>query len=344
MTGSSAERGRRLEHDVGAFFHRNGYVVRLNQVMQGRSGGRHEIDVLAEKSDALTNFRVAIECKAWGSPIEKDVVSKLHYVMGDLGIHKGIVVSLAGARSGAETAARELGIELWGRDELRRHLGEAVFTDIAGTMPKGGPEGTAGYGYPFRTSSEAAEQLIRSAGKGRLGLRTLEAVVWFAPLWVPTYAIRLTVAQPQVKRLRTRLTSSVVDNTYEAISGEFIGQVAPGVSEVQLGTVRALKPLRRDVQVHGDIRRAMEARVRVSSPAAVQRHENTLRGLGVPTPCQSVSIDNTSVVFLPVFAGALQASGADRIVAVSGFSGTISERLSRILTANLAHVRQSFSG
>jgi hypothetical protein len=201
-----------------------------------------------------------------------------------------------------------------------------------------------GYGYPFRASPEAAQQLIQNAGKGRLGLRTLEAVVWFAPLWVPTYAMRLTVAQLQVKRLRTRLTSSVIDNVYEAISGEFIGRVMPELSELDLGGVRALKPLRRDVQVHAVLRKAVDTRARVTSPAAIQRHEDTLSRLGVPTPCQTVSIDSTSLVFLPVFAGALQAAGADRIVAVSGFSGTVSETMSRVLTANLAHVRQSFSG
>jgi hypothetical protein len=343
MTATSAERGRRLEQDVGAFFQRNGYLVRLNQIINGRTGSPHEIDVLAEKSDALTSFRVAIECKAWGSPIEKDVVSKLHYVMGDLGIHKGIVVSLAGARSGAETAARELGIELWGPDELRRHLGEAIFTDVAGSVSTRAG-GTTGYGYPFRALPEAAQQLVQHAGKGRLGLRTLEAVVWFAPLWVPTYLIRLTVAQPQLKRLRTRLTSSVVDNVYEAISGEFLGRLMPGLEEVDLGGARALKPLRRDVQVHAIIRKAVDARSRVTSAAAIERHENTLRGLGVSTPCQTVSIDSTSLVFMPVFAGFLQTPDAERVVAVSGFSGSVSEPLSRVLTANLAYVRQSFSG
>jgi hypothetical protein len=343
MTRSSADRGRRLEQDVGAFFQRNGYAVRLNQIMDGRSGGRHEIDVLAEKADALTSFRVAIECKAWGVPIEKDVVTKLNYVMSDLGIHKGIVVSLAGARSGAVTAAQELGIEIWGPDELRRHLGDAVFTDVAGSLPLGSG-GTTGYAYPFTVSPQIAQDLIQKAGKGRLGLRTLEAAVWFAPLWVPTYAVRLTVAQPQAKRMRTRLMSSVVDNVYEAISGEFVGQLAPGITEIQLGAVCVLKPLRRDVHVHGALRKAVEARTRVSSPAAVQRHETKLRSLGVPIPCQSLSIDSTSLVFLPVFAGALQAGGADRIVAVSGFSGAVSETLSRVLTANLAHVRRSFGG
>ena len=85
--------GRQLEQRVAAFFATNGYATRCNEILEGRSGGRHEIDVLAEKSDALTTYRVAVECKAWQQPIEKDVVSKLHYVLSDLGLSKGIVVS-----------------------------------------------------------------------------------------------------------------------------------------------------------------------------------------------------------------------------------------------------------
>jgi hypothetical protein len=341
MTDSAAERGRRLEQDIGAFFQRNGYDVRWNQVIEGRSGARHEIDVMADKSDALTTFRVAVECKAWSSPIEKDVVSKLHYVMGDLGFHKGIIVSLAGARSGAEVAARELGIELWGPTELRRHLGDAALVDIAGSAAMVGT-GTIAWGYPFSSSAEAAQQVVEAAGKGRLGLRTLETVVWFAPLWVPVYALQLTIAQPRQKRLQTRLTSAVVSNVYEALSGEFVGVVSPGVEELRLGSVRALKPLLRDVHVHVALRKAVDARARVTSAAAVQRHEAKLHSLGVPTPCQNVSIDSTSVLYLSVFAGALRGAAGDRIVAVSGLTGTVSERLSRVLTANLAHVRQSF--
>src|SRR5262245_42805170 len=89
---SAAETGRRLEQQMAVFFQTHGYAARCNEVLEGRSGGRHEIDVYAEKSDALTTFRVAVECKAWQHPIEKDVVSKLHYVMTDLGLSKGIIV------------------------------------------------------------------------------------------------------------------------------------------------------------------------------------------------------------------------------------------------------------
>src|SRR4051794_10162837 len=103
------EVGRDLEQRIAAFFGQNGYTTQCNAFVEGRSGGRHEIDVLAEKSDALTTYRVAVECKAWQAPIEKDVVSKLHYVVNDAGLSKGIIVSLGGARSGADRTAADLG-------------------------------------------------------------------------------------------------------------------------------------------------------------------------------------------------------------------------------------------
>ncbi len=143
-------------------------------MLVGRSGGRHEGDVLAEKSDALTSFRIAVECKAWNSPIEKEVVSELHYVMNDLGLHKGVIISLTGTRSGADTAAQSLGIDVWGPDELCHHLGETVLSDVAGPAPSRGGPGRLIAGWPFQANPNRARQVAVDAGLGRFGLRSLE--------------------------------------------------------------------------------------------------------------------------------------------------------------------------
>lgn len=120
---------------MAEYFRSHGYEARCNEVLEGRSGGRHEIDVLAEKSDPLTTYRVAVECKAWKQPIKKDVVSKLNYIVGDLGLNKGIIVSLSGWRSGADRTAVDLGIDLWGPDELRRHLGDSAAGELSVRRP-----------------------------------------------------------------------------------------------------------------------------------------------------------------------------------------------------------------
>src|SRR4051812_13418344 len=81
---------RALEGAIGEYFKSNGYQVQLNVISEGRSGGRHELDVLAIKSDGVADFRVMIECKCWNTPIEKDVVSKAAHAVADLGLNKAI--------------------------------------------------------------------------------------------------------------------------------------------------------------------------------------------------------------------------------------------------------------
>lgn len=337
---SARETGRRLEQEIAAFFTAHGYATACNQVIEGRSGGRHEVDIVAEKSDALTTYRVAIECKAWQTPVEKDVIAKAHYVVADLGLSKAIVVSLAGCRAGAERAARELGVEIWGPDELRRHLGEAAVSALA--VPAS-TNRVLTWTVSVSVPQSAAEQLLRTSGKGRFNLRTLETLVWMSDVWLPAYCMRLTVAQPEVKHFKTRLRSATVDNVYDALSGTYLGGV-PKVTWTQTPVERraTLPTTIRDSRVHASIRKAVDAYNRVTSAAAVSRHAGNLALLGIPTPCEAVTVDQTSLVHLPYYAGILEADGRQRVVAVSGWRGTIDEAASEALTANLALVRNHF--
>jgi hypothetical protein len=339
--GEAADQGRRLEQRVAAFFESSGYATRCNEVREGRSGGRHEIDVLAEKSDALTTFRVAVECKAWQHPIDKDVVSKLDYVVRDLGLNKGIIVALAGWRSGAERTARDLGVELWGPDELRRHLGESAVGEL-GVRPSVAIASVT-WGYPFAVAPELAERAIGLSGKGRLRLRTLEQTTFFTPIWLPAYAVRVTLAQPEVKRLKTRLRSTTVDNLYEALGGAYLGRVPRPFAQVTTEQRITLPPSYRDTKVHSALRKAFSNYERVSSPAARERHAATLAQLGVSAPCSSLSIEDTSLVCLPYFAGVLEANRRQRVVAVAGDTGWQSERVSHVLTVNLPRLRSHFA-
>lgn len=173
--------GRDLEAAIADSFASYGYEVELNVVREGRSGARHEIDVLAVKRDALTTVSVAIECKSWERPIEKEVLSKLHYVMGDLGLAKGIVVSRGGARSGAERAAEQLAIELWGHDELVHHLGAATVAAL-GTAP---PARREAQGWPFLVDEAAATPTMRASLRGTALLGRREELEHVHPVWVP---------------------------------------------------------------------------------------------------------------------------------------------------------------
>lgn len=85
------EKGHELERKIEKFFQLHEYQTKRNVILEGKTGGKHEVDILAEKSDGITTFRTIIECKAWNKPIEKDVVSKIHYVVSDLGLNKAII-------------------------------------------------------------------------------------------------------------------------------------------------------------------------------------------------------------------------------------------------------------
>jgi hypothetical protein len=267
---TGVEQGRRLEERIGAFFEANGYRVSRNVVLEGRSGGRHEIDVLAEKSDALTTYKVAVECKAWQTPIEKDVVAKLYHVVDDLGLSKGIVVSLAGSRSGAQVAARERGIELWGTDELRHHLGEVPTAQLASARAAAGR--TTAWGRPVRISLEAARTALESSGKGALNLRTVERLVWMSPVWLPAFSVRISVTQPEARLLKNRLRSVSVVRVYDALSGTYLGPApATGWEQVEVEARTALPPALHAAKVLATLRKTVDDYTRVSTQAAVER-------------------------------------------------------------------------
>jgi hypothetical protein len=335
---ASAERATLLEERIGDHFAAHGYLVRRNAHLDGRSGGRHEVDVLAEKSDPLTTFRLAVECKAWEAPIEKDAVSKLSYVLTDLGLNKGIIVALHGWRAGAEQAAVELGIDLWGPVELQRMLGDAVTRQLDVGMPA-----RLARGYPFAAPRERALTRARLQGKGRLGIRTVEQLVWFKPVWVPTYVVDLSITSVEVRWGRERFLTTGATNSYEALSGTLLGPVPDAdadVVEIDLSG-GAIKPGVRDTKVASEIRRAFERWDEVQQDAAKRRHATVLEDLGVPVPCRRVTVDDCSLVYAPTYVGWLRTGAHDRVVVVDGVSGALWERMSAVLTSHLSLVRSS---
>jgi len=62
----------------------------------GKSGVRHQIDVLTSHSDGIHNYETAIECKYWKEKINKDIVMKVSEIIEDTNINKGVIVSKNG--------------------------------------------------------------------------------------------------------------------------------------------------------------------------------------------------------------------------------------------------------
>lgn len=71
----------------------------------------------------------------------------------------------------------------------------------------------------------------------------------------------------------------------------------------------------------------------------MERHAANLVFNGIPSPCSSLSIDETSTVFLPYYVGILESRGQQRAAAVDGRIGRHSDIVSGVLTKNLASVR-----
>jgi hypothetical protein len=174
-----------------------------------------------------------------------------------------------------------------------------------------------------------------------------EQLVLMSALWLPAYCVRVSVTQPEMKpprigRLRSTVVhrSTSVDNLYEALTGTHLGAVGHPWQQVQMDPRIAMPPTYRDTKVHADIRKAFASYDRVSSDSAVARHAATLNSLGVPTPCSSVSIDSTALVYLPYVVGILEAQGRQRVVAIEGHTGAGSGATSRALTSNLPQIRE----
>lgn len=88
-----------------------------NCMIRGKSGNLHQFDVLTSHSDGLISYRTAIECKLWNKKVNKDVVLKMHSIMNDTDIDKGVIVSNVGFTKDAMKSASHNNIALL---ELRK--------------------------------------------------------------------------------------------------------------------------------------------------------------------------------------------------------------------------------
>ncbi|WP_312824892.1 restriction endonuclease [Epilithonimonas sp.] len=80
--------------------------------IKGKSGVKHQIDVLISESNDVHSFRTAIECKYWNKKINKDTVMKLWAIMSDSDIEEGIIVSKKGYTNDAQQFANHYNIKL----------------------------------------------------------------------------------------------------------------------------------------------------------------------------------------------------------------------------------------
>lgn len=330
--------GRALESAIANYFISHGYEVRCNELIEGRSGAPHEIDVLAVRRDPVAQVTIAVECKAWKNPVEKAVLSKLDYVLRDCGLNKGIVVATGGFRSGAEAAAGQLSIDLWGPDQISHLLGAAAL--YAAQSPTVGREAC---GWPFTTNADQAQRRARAEARGSVVLGRQEKIAGVWACWLPMHVAWLSVAQAQRKWGRDTTVSRPLTNRYDGLTHTFLGGVPAAPTMIDLGQLPTVDELVRPAKVAPTIAKAVDAAMKVTTAAAQARHAQKLAALGVPWPCRGIAVDRVDSTWWPMWVGVLEGRDSSRLVAVDGTTGGVDQRLSALLTSVMSHVRENLS-
>jgi hypothetical protein len=332
------QKGAQLEQRVAELMVANGYSTRTNVFLDGRSGMRHEIDVLGEKTDGLTTSRVAVECKAWEQRIEKEVVFKFAGVLEDLGIREGIIVALGDYSSGAEIAARERGVILWDSDVLQQRLGQVAVADLKTGGALRGPLREA-VGFPRRASPAEVGSLLADAVRGRFGGK--EEVLWSQDAWLPVAYLQIALSRMEGV-LKKTMQASRSWNTYELVTGEIIrrweSQVATELVDLDSQSVAS------KLKVHVPARTIDTAIAKynsVRSESARQQHGARVQGLGIPLGHKVVVESSTSVAY-PVHIAIAQRRQSERVIIVDAFERRVHEGLTAALTPQVGWIRESF--
>lgn len=294
---------RNLEQRVAQYFERNGYTTRINHKEKGRSGLVHEIDVLAEKRDAAGLHRVVVECKAWRSPIEKDVVYKLEKVMQDVGLTKGIVVSVGGLRSGARVAAEQAHVEIWGPDEIRHHLGDDA---IAG-LPLRAPD--AALGVPVSVDRGVAEREVRKARGGFAGVGS-EEVASIDLVWVPCFEIQLAIIRMRPGLIKDKEELVRRWTLFEALTGRLIGAREEARAFEMVGLdAPVVRQQRSAAQVLAEMRKIVGKHRNAKGEAAQKTRQTAFSVVGLPGSTREFAVEEEKPVFVPFYVGTLRPQG-----------------------------------
>jgi hypothetical protein len=325
-----AAKGRELEQQVGAYLGANGYGIQYNVIREGRSGGRHEVDVLATKHDGILDFSVAVECKAWAQPIEKDVVAKFAYVCSDLGIGKAIVVSLNGWVIGAEQAAAQLGVELWGNDQLREKIGALSVNRLSEAGV--GTSIRRARGLAMAVDQRVLNETLRSKSARLFGLAS-DQLQASALVWLPLQLIEFAFGYEGV--FSSHLGSRRAMNIYEAIGGRWMNPLPQ--MDLPIDVDMAGPTIQAQVtadDVEGRIQKAIDRRFRASERSR-RRFDGELSSMGVTSTARIRSVDVVSkeVVYLPALIGLFRSGGHQRLVAIEGHRGSSPGAINDSLTA-----------
>ncbi len=330
------ERGRDLERRVADYFSVHGYEVRRNVLLVGRSGARHEVDVLAERTDPAVSVSVVVECKARTDAITTEPVARLDWMARDLTLDKAVLVCPGGISPAAAESARDLGIEVWGGAEVGARLGA-----VTAGPPTVAPAGLA---WPVVMDTASAGRIVNRESGGLLGLGR-EHVSAEGPCWLGWHALELSEPVRE-GRLRPRLRTRRHWLLYDTLEGGLVRPAAddPADQLEQRPLEGARLPLVMTAErVVGSIRQAAARRDEVVSESARRRHEQRLERLGIARDAEAPRVERRRLAWQPLWLAVLEGRGGRRIVAVDLSLGRRDDEVEELLTGQISTVEAALA-
>ncbi|TDT14616.1 restriction endonuclease [Ilumatobacter fluminis] len=326
------QKGAELEKQVADVFAAAGYRVQQNVVREGRGGGRYEIDVLAEKTDEFLTLSVAIECKAWASPIDRDIVAKLNEARRDLGLGHALIVSLNGAKPGATQLAADTGVTIWGTDELKAKVGSAAITGLQ-HRPM-----IQEVGFSRRLSQTVAEQMIDKAASGTFGIGR-EEIVWQGAVWLPASVVQLDLKKMKVLG---KTSMSQAWTVYDLVGGTYITRFdqEPQRLAVDMDGPKIAERLKWTDPAK-DLTRIIDKFNSVKSDDAIARYRGQMKAFGVPDFHTATVGEATPFLYPAYLAIARSRNGSERLVVLDAYNNRQDDDLCTGLSRVISHVKAS---
>lgn len=325
-----------FEHVVDALFRSHGYQTQTNVLVVGRSGARHEVDVLASRSEGLVDSRIGVECKNWAQPVDTAVVARARLVRDDLGLGQMVIACPSGATPAARTTAREMGIAIWDRTELEARLGATTLAALGPT-----PVGLARRGRARQIDGERAERTLRARGRGPLGLGR-ERVRWIGDAWITLFEARFGCGERTGIRQRLHVRPSY--SIYESLgaTGLWTDTRAVAVDEIATDDAPSLPCLVSRDALASDLARIIGRGDGLVQTAALERHHAICEERLLPEATH-LSVDEVTSLEWPITVAVLDDRRGTRAIVVDGVSGRIHAALGERCTAHI-HVLSQHLG
>jgi len=324
-------RGRALERAVADLFAAEGYAVERNAVRVGRSGARHEVDVLARRDDGLLGAHVAVECKHWRAPVDTEVVARARLLRDELGVAQVVVVAPGGWTPAAGRAADGHGVVLWGAAELGARLGRVALGALA---PAPAP---VAEGLPRRVAEPAAVRLLRLHVAGALGLRR-ERLAWARAAWLPVHELTVACAAP-AGRVRRRVRVLHVHVAFDGLAGSVLCAAPTPLPAEPVGLDAPTLPVAVGAPAIAQRVDALaRRRAALVQPAARERVSAELAAMGVPPDAEEVRAEGARALVTPVVVGLVDGRDGRRLAVLDAVTGRVDAALSDALTPRLSDV------